>query len=117
MAAVTALYSKSSGAADNSLGFLSEKQLAKLARSHARNAARRSETALWVDNVRSYQLFERFRTQMISVGMGGVVGLNYIPLQHYLDKTAKDDEDWEDLFSDFQACESAMVDAISKMNK
>ena len=54
---------------------------------------------------------------MLTVGRGSVVGLNYVPVQHYLDRIAKDDDEWEELFSDFQSCENAMVDAISKMSK
>ncbi|UBB18370.1 DUF1799 domain-containing protein [Comamonas odontotermitis] len=70
---------------------------------------------LFIDNIRSYEIFRRFRSQVVSVGMGGIVGLNYVPVHHYLDKTAKDDDEWEDLFSDFQACEAAMVEAIQKI--
>lgn len=107
-----ALYKKA-GTADNTLGFLNEKQLLKLAKKQAAANKADGVLVLYEENLRSYQLFERFRSQVISVGMGGIVGLNYIPVQHYLDRITKTDDEWEDLFSDFQACESAMVKAIS----
>ena len=56
----------------------------------------------------------RFRNQLISVGMGGVVGINYAAMYPYLDRIANGDDDWHELFSDFQDMEAAMVERLAK---
>ena len=68
---------------------------------------------LWPENERAFELFVRFRNQVISVGMGGVVGINYAAVYPYLDRMAKDDDDWQALFADCQECESAMVERLA----
>lgn len=67
---------------------------------------------LWPENERSFELFAMFRNQVISVGMGGIVGINYPAVYPYLDKIAKDDGDWHALFSDFQEMEAVMVEQL-----
>lgn len=42
------------------------------------------------------------------------MGINYAAVYPYLDRMVKDDDDWQALFSDFQECESAMVQGLQK---
>ena len=105
--AVVALCSKNGAAADRSLGYPSEAQ-------QARASGEQRVLLLWPEYERAFEMCVRFRNQIISVGVVWVVGTNYAAVQPYLDRMAKDDDDWQALFADFQECESAMVERLAE---
>ena len=86
----------------------------KLVKRHQDRVDRSSRViVIWPENERSFDLFMTFRNQVISVGMGGVVGINYPAVYPYLDRIANGDDDWHALFSDFQEMEAAMVEQLA----
>jgi len=49
--------------------------------------------------------------------MNGATGLDYCALYPLLDRAAKDDEEWQQLFDDIQVMESAALSIMSSKNQ
>jgi len=71
------------------------------------------EFHVWPENMPAISLFSTLSTQWI-LGPGGATGLNYIPLFHRMDRMHLSEQDYEWMFDDIRAIESA---ALTSMNK
>lgn len=67
---------------------------------------------VWPENWRVFVLFSRLQTQW-SGGMGGATGLRYEAVYPLLDREARGDEDWQQLFDDLQVLEGAALKQMS----
>lgn len=76
----------------------------------AMQAAREFE--VWPENMAAITLFSTLSTQWI-VGTGGIVGLNYIPLFHCLDRMKLSEQEYDWLFNDVRVIESEALKAIN----
>lgn len=57
-------------------------------------------------------MFDSVFTQW-RVGMGGPTGLDYNAVYPLLDRTAKDPQEWDEMFSDIQVMEGAALKQMS----
>lgn len=71
---------------------------------------------IWPENVQAYNLFAALRTQWRSAGMAGVLGLDYTPLFHKMDRMSLTDEEYLDLEDDIRAMECAALSAMHAKN-
>lgn len=67
---------------------------------------------IWPDNFRAYQLFNYMRTQWRGAGMG-LIGLDYGPLHHRMDRMKLSPGEYEELEADVQVMEAAALGAIN----
>lgn len=70
------------------------------------------EVEIWPENLAAYELFVFMRTQWRGAGMG-IIGLDYGPLYHKMDRMGLSKEDYEMLEADIQVME---IEAIATMN-
>ena len=68
---------------------------------------------MWPDNHAAFILFNNLSTQW-RVGMGGPTGLDYAAVYPLLDRAAKDQQEWDELFSDIQVMEGAALKQIGE---
>lgn len=73
------------------------------------------EIVVWDENAAAFDLFARLRTQW-NVGMSGPTGLRYEALYPLLNRVAKTDAEWDELFSDVQTMEAAALNQINEDN-
>jgi hypothetical protein len=71
------------------------------------------DVEVWPENVQAFTLFAKVGTQW----RVGATGLDYCAVYPLLDKEAKDDDEWWQLFDDIQTLESAALDSMSNKNK
>ena len=71
---------------------------------------------VWPENVQAYNLFASLRTQWRSAGMAGVLGLDYTPLFHKMDRMGLTAEDYLDLEDDIRAMEYEALAAMHTKN-
>ena len=67
---------------------------------------------VWPDNHAAFILFNNLSTQW-RVGMGGPTGLDYAAVYPLLDRAAKDQQEWDELFSDIKVMEGAALKQMS----
>ena len=68
---------------------------------------------VWPDNHAAFILFNNLSTQW-RIGMGGPTGLDYAAVYPLLDRSAKDPQEWDELFSDIQVMEGAALKQIGE---
>ena len=68
---------------------------------------------MWPDNHAAFILFNNLSTQW-RIGMGGPTGLDYAAVYPLLDRTAKSESEWQDLFEDLQVMEGAALKQMSE---
>ena len=68
---------------------------------------------MWPDNHAAFILFNNLSTQW-RIGMGGPTGLDYAAVYPLLDRAAKDQQEWDELFSDIQVMEGAALKQIGE---
>lgn len=71
---------------------------------------------VWPENVQAYNLFASLRTQWRSAGMAGVLGLDYNPLFHKMDRMELTAEEYLDLEDDIRAMEYEALAAMHAKN-
>lgn len=71
---------------------------------------------VWPENVAAYNLFASLRTQWRSAGMAGVLGLDYTPLFHKMDRMNLTAEEYLDLEDDIRAMEYEALTAMHAKN-
>lgn len=67
---------------------------------------------VWPENWRAFQLFTHLQSQW-RVGVGGATGLDYTPAFHLMDRMGLEPSEWDDLFGDLRAMESAALRQIN----
>ena len=70
------------------------------------------EVEIWPENLPAYDLFAYMRTQWRSAGMG-VIGLDYTPLHHKMDRLGLSPAEYDDLEVDIQVMEAAAIGAMN----
>lgn len=70
------------------------------------------EVEIWPENLVSYELFVYIRTQWRGAGMG-VIGLDYGPLHHRMDRMGLSQDEYDAIEADIQVME---IEAIATMN-
>lgn len=75
--------------------------------------AEQQPVEVWPDNEQAYMLWRKVGNQW-RMGMNGPVALDYVPLQHELDRMGLSDDDYEELFADIRVMEAEALDAIIK---
>lgn len=75
--------------------------------------AEQQPVEIWPENVPAYMLWRKLGNQW-RMSMNGPVALDYVPLQHELDRMGLSEEDREDLFDDIRVMEAEALDAIMK---
>jgi len=70
------------------------------------------DVEIWPENLQAYDLFAYMRTQWRGAGMG-VIGLDYIPLHHKMDRLGLAPEAYDDLEADIQVMEAAAIGAMN----
>lgn len=66
---------------------------------------------VWPDNVPAFLLWRKVGNQW-RVGMNGPVALDYVPLQHELDRMNLSEEDYDLLFADIRLLEAEALDVM-----
>jgi len=66
---------------------------------------------IWPENLPAYDLFAYMRTQWRGAGMG-VIGLDYTPLHHKMDRLSLLPGEYDNLESDIQVMEAAAIGAM-----
>lgn len=66
---------------------------------------------IWPENMVAYELFAYMRTQWRGAGMG-LIGLDYGPLHHKMDRMRLSPTDYDNLEADIQAMEAAAIGAM-----
>ena len=67
---------------------------------------------IWPENLQAYRLFAHVRTQWRGAGMG-LIGLDYGPLYHKMDRMALSPAEYDDLEEDIQVMEAAALGAMN----
>lgn len=80
------------------------------------DVAAQHQVDVWPDNVEALNLFIQFSTQW-RTGPGGVVGLDYTPLLHRMDRMELSTVRYDELLEDIRACEDAALEQIRKNAK
>lgn len=77
-------------------------------------AARGGERVVevWPENYVAFNLFRELQTQW-RVAIGGATGLDYAVVYRRLDRIAKDDQEWDELYADIQVMEGAALKQMS----
>lgn len=68
---------------------------------------------VWPENWPAWSLFCQVSTQW-RVGMSGPTGLDYSAVYPLLDRAAKDQQEWDEMFSDIQVMEGAALKQMSE---
>lgn len=68
---------------------------------------------VWPENKRAYQLFAYMYTQWRGAGMG-VIGLDYGPLHHKMDRMNLAPDEYDELEADIQTMEAAALAVLGK---
>lgn len=80
---------------------------------HQAHPAEDIEVEVWEENIPVVHLFLKLRTQRRHAGMGAMVGFDYTPLFHLLDRQYPDRDDWEAAFDAFRIMEEAAIEAAN----
>lgn len=75
--------------------------------------AEQQPVEVWPDNEQAYMLWRKVGNQW-RMGMNGPVALDYVPLQHELDRMGLSDDDYEELFADIRVLEAEALDALMR---
>ena len=70
---------------------------------------------VWPENLEAYELFAYMRTQWRGAGMG-IIGLDYTPLHHKMDRMQLTRNEYEDLEESIQVMEAAAIGAMNERN-
>lgn len=96
---------------------LSKKDLAEMATAGLTEAdLQQDDVEIWPENLLAYNLFVYIRTQWRGAGMG-VIGLDYTPLHHKMDRMGLSPEAYVDLESDIQVMEAAAIGAMNERDE
>lgn len=71
---------------------------------------------MWPDNWQTVALFQRFITQW-RIGMGGPIGLDYMPILHQLDRMKLAPVDYDDIFNGIAVMEDAALEKMREDQK
>lgn len=74
------------------------------------------EVEIWPENLAAYELFGYMQTQWRGAGMG-LIGLDYGPLHHKMDRMKLTPEDYDDLEGDIQVMEFAAIGAMNRRDE
>jgi hypothetical protein len=69
---------------------------------------------IWPENMPAINLFRTMQTQLRAAGGGGVLGFDYTAYFARMDRLKLSDQDYEWMFEDIQAIESAAIPAMNK---
>jgi len=70
------------------------------------------DVEIWPENIPAYDLFAYMRTQWRGAGMG-VIGLDYTPLHHKMDRMQLTRDEYEDLEESIQVMEASAIGAMN----
>ncbi|MEH6434283.1 DUF1799 domain-containing protein [Massilia sp. DD77] len=70
------------------------------------------QVEIWPENLQAYELFLYMRTQWRGAGMG-LIGLDYGPLHHRMDRMKLEPDEYEELEADVQVMEIAAIGAMN----
>lgn len=71
---------------------------------------------IWPENLPAYELFAYVRTQWRGAGMG-IIGLDYGPLHHKMDRLNLSPVEYDDLEDDIQVMEAAALIAMNRSDE